>query len=302
MCGIMGYYSFGNTLPNKITITNMFALLETRGKDAAGFAFFKDNNLVIHKDAIKSSEMIKTDDWKNLELPRIMILHCRMKTQGTEKNNANNHPLFNKQGLCIVHNGIIYNDKEIFGTKDRDGEVDSEAILAVLSSKQKGDKIKRVFDRLRGSFAFAAINKIEPDKLLLVKKDNPLGLYYDSEEDILYFCSEREIMLDALNLKKISKRGFNLGEGNYHYYDLENNHALIVNSEGVESYKKYRPVVDRDWWMEREMSRNYKNRNEMIAVECPYCLSIANYDPVKLFNRCDYCGQVLSEEEIGYVL
>ena len=50
MCGIMGYYSFGNTLPNKITITNMFALLETRGKDAAGFAFIKDNNLVIHKD------------------------------------------------------------------------------------------------------------------------------------------------------------------------------------------------------------------------------------------------------------
>jgi len=302
MCGIMGYYSFGSIMPNKITITNMFALLETRGKDAAGFAFIKDNNLVIHKEAIKSSEMIKTDEWKNLELPRIMILHCRMKTQGTEKNNANNHPLFNKQGLCIVHNGIIYNDKEIFGTKDRDGEVDSEAILAVLSSKQKGDKIKRVFDRLKGSFAFAAINKQEPDQLILVKKDNPLGLYYDSEDDILYFCSEREIMLDALNPKKISKRGFNLGEGNYHYYDLENNHALVVNSDGVESYKKYRPTVDRDWWMEREISRHSKNRNEMIEIECPYCLSIANYDPAKLLNRCDYCGEVLSEEEIGYVL
>ena len=34
------------------------------------------------------------------------ILHTRMKTQGSEKNNANNHPLFSKNGIAIVHNGI----------------------------------------------------------------------------------------------------------------------------------------------------------------------------------------------------
>jgi asparagine synthetase B (glutamine-hydrolysing) len=41
MCGIMGYYSFGNTLPDKDKITNMFSLLESRGRDASGFAFIK---------------------------------------------------------------------------------------------------------------------------------------------------------------------------------------------------------------------------------------------------------------------
>lgn len=302
MCGIMGYYSFGEFCPNKIEITNMFAMLETRGKDAAGFAFIRDKNLVIHKDGIKSSDMIKTDEWKNLELPKIMILHCRMKTQGTEKNNANNHPLFNKQGLCIVHNGIIHNDTEIFGKKDRDGEVDSEAILAVLSTRQKGDKIKRVFDRLEGSFAFAAIDKLEPDKLILVKKDNPLNLYYDISKDILYFCSERQIMTNALNIFKVSQRGFNLGEGSYHYYDIENNHALIINGDGVESYKKYTPMRERDWWMEREMSRNVRNKSDALLVECPYCLSTVRFDPTSMYNRCNYCGQILSEEELAYVL
>ena len=66
MCGIMGYYSFGNTLPDKDKITNMFSLLESRGRDASGFAFIRDNNLIVHKDAMKSSEFVKTNEWKEL--------------------------------------------------------------------------------------------------------------------------------------------------------------------------------------------------------------------------------------------
>ncbi|MCZ2267836.1 MAG: hypothetical protein LC124_03180, partial [Ignavibacteriales bacterium] len=180
MCGIMGYYSFGKTIPDKEKITNMFSLLETRGRDACGFAFIEDNNLIVHKKPIKSSELIKEADWESLTLPQVMILHTRMKTQGSEKNNANNHPLFSKNGIAIVHNGIIYNDKEIFGKKERDAEVDSESILHLLSIKTKGDRIKRLFDRIEGSFAVAVIDRNDPDKLILIKKDNPIDLYYDS--------------------------------------------------------------------------------------------------------------------------
>ena len=241
MCGIMGFFSFGNSLPDKEKITDMFSLLETRGRDASGFAFIDDNNLVVHKAPIKSSELIKTDEWKNLNLPKVMILHTRMKTQGSETNNANNHPLFSKNGIAIVHNGIIYNDKEIFGKKQRDAEVDSESILHLLSMKTKGDKIKKLFDRVEGSFAVAVVDKTAPDKLVLIKKDNPLDLYYNSEDDILYFCSEREIMQEALEIKQTTKRGFNLGEKDFHFYEMQNNYALIINKEGVESYQKYYP-------------------------------------------------------------
>jgi len=170
MCGIGGFYAFGHTKPNKDQITEMFSLLETRGRDASGYAFIKDGQLIVNKAPIKSSLFVKTEDWTKLELPKIMILHTRAATQGSNKIDANNHPLFSKQGVAIVHNGIIYNDKDIFSkTHKRDGEVDSEAILHVLSSKYKGDKIKRVFDKLDGSFAFAAINTNEPEKLILVK-------------------------------------------------------------------------------------------------------------------------------------
>jgi glucosamine 6-phosphate synthetase-like amidotransferase/phosphosugar isomerase protein len=297
MCGILGYYSFGSRMPDKNKITTMFGLLESRGRDAAGYSFIENGELVVHKAPIKSSDMIKSEDWKKLELPRVMILHCRMKTQGDEKNNANNHPLFSKNGIAIVHNGVIYNDKEIFGKKQRDAEVDSESILHLLSMKIRGDKIKRLFDRIEGSFAVAVIDKNDPEKLILIKKDNPIDLSLDAEDDILYFCSEKEIIKQALKIQSISSRGFNLGEGNYHSYEMQNNHSLIINSEGVESYQRYHPIRDR--WYDRKFQ--YPAYEDEIMIECPWCFCKTSYHEGKLFNKCEVCGMGINEEDL-YVI
>ncbi|MFA7420551.1 MAG: hypothetical protein WCZ90_12775 [Melioribacteraceae bacterium] len=297
MCGIMGYVCFGEQRPSKEHITEMFSLLETRGRDASGFAFIEDGQLTVQKAPIKSSQYVKSEDWKILSLPKIMILHTRAATQGSNKNQFNNHPLYSKAGLALIHNGIIQNDKEIFTKNQRDGEVDSEAILAVLSSKGKGDKIKRVFDRLEGSFAFAVINKDEPDNLTLVKKDNPIDLYYDDRNDILYFCSERRIMQEALQLKSKGCRGFNLGEEGFHFYEMKNNHGLVINSEGVESYTKYHP---RRFHHYRDRDFIYSTSNDEFIIECPYCLEQTNYFVGKLFNKCSNCGMDINEEELYY--
>ncbi|MBK6914983.1 MAG: hypothetical protein IPH11_15480 [Ignavibacteriales bacterium] len=299
MCGIMGFFSFGKTMPDKEKITNMFSLLESRGRDASGYAFIRDNNLIVNKAAIKSSEFVKTEDWKELELPSSMILHTRMKTQGSEKNNANNHPLFSKNGIAIVHNGIIYNDKEIFGKKQRDAEVDSESILHLLSMKMKGDKIKRLFERVEGSFAVAVLDKYQPERLVLIKKDNPIDLYYDSKDDIFYFCSEREIMQEALNIEKVSVRGFNLGEKDFHFYEMQNNYALFINREGVESYQKYYPSKSK--WFDRRYSYPLASDFEEMIIECPWCLSPTTYYNGKLFNKCQVCGAEINEEDL-YVI
>ncbi len=291
----MGYYCFGSKIPDKNNIARMFSLLESRGKDASGYAFVEKNELIVHKAPIKSSEMVKTNEWKKLDLPKIMILHCRMKTQGSELNNANNHPIFSKNGIAIVHNGVIYNDKEIFGKKERDAEVDSESILHLLSLKLKGDKVKRLFDKIEGSFAVAVIDKNEADKLTLIKKDNPIDLYYSSEDDILYFCSEKAIIKEALKIQSTSARGFNLGEGSYHSYEMQNNHCLLINSDGVESYQRYHPVRDR--WFER----NYHYYNEEIMIDCPWCFQKTSYYEGRLFNKCEACGMSINEEDL-YVI
>ena len=294
MCGIMGFYCFGDKKPDKIKISNMFSLLQCRGRDACGLAFIREEKLIVSKAPIPSSKMVQSKEWKELELPRIMILHTRMKTQGSEKDSNNNHPLYNKEGVAIVHNGIIHNDHEIFGkNQKRDGQVDSEAILAVISSKGKGDKIKKVFDRIDGSFAVAVIDKNNPEQLILIKKDNPLCIYYNSEDDILYFCSERQIMQEALSIISESKRGFNLGENQFHYYDMENNHGLVLNREGVDSYKKYNV---RDWWSEKA---SYGRHDiDLLRVQCPHCLSQTKYYAGVLHNKCEVCGAWITEEDL----
>jgi len=291
MCGIMGYYCWAENRPNKRNITNMFSLLQSRGRDSSGYAYLKDKRLVVVKDAVSSSKLIEHKDWQNLEMPKSFIAHTRLKTQGTEKLNVNNHPIYNKSGVAIVHNGMIHNDTEIFETEKRDGQVDSEAILAVLSSKAKGDKLKRVFDKLEGSFAFASIDQNDPDRLILVKKDNPDCLYLDTKDEILYFCSEKGIMQEALNIRANQCRGFNVGEQEFHYYEMENNHGLVLNNKGVESYKKYTPKTER-WYY-----RNIPNmREDTEIMTCPYCYEETFYDFGKLTNRCHICGSILTDE------
>lgn len=307
MCGIAGFYCFGKKRPNKDKVTELFKTLEYRGKDASGFAYIKDRALIVYKDAKKSSELVKEEEWLRLELPKSMILHTRWKTQGHQSQNVNNHPLYNKDGLCIVHNGMIYNDKEIFEKNKRDGEVDSEAILHILSMSKKGDKIKKVFDKLEGSYAFACIDRLNPDNLILVRKDNPIELYYDSSMDILYFCSERDMMQKSFELKKHTKRGFNTGEGEFHHYSMDNNHCMIIDKDGVSSYRKYTPKRESysreskwgygdDWYYGKKESKG----SQTYDIECPWCLGLTRWDDEAKFHRCDSCNQLITEEDLYY--
>ena len=139
------------------------------------------------------------------------------------------------------------------------------------------------------------IDKNEPDRLILIKKDNPIDLYYNSQDDILYFCSEKAIIKEALKIQSTSARGFNLGEGYYHSYEMQNNHGLLINKDGVESYQRFHPMRDR--WFDR----SYSYPNEEIMIECPWCFCKTSYHEGKLFNKCEVCGMGINEEDL-YVI
>ena len=113
------------------------------------------------------------------------------------------------------------------------------------------------------------------------------------EDDILYFCSERQIMQEALEIKSSSKRGFNTGESSYHYYQMENNHGLILNREGVESYRRYSA---KDWW---SRERSYGRHDiDLLRVQCPACLSQTKYYDGLYHNKCEVCGAEITEEDL----
>ena len=288
MCGIMGYYAFSDALPNKTALGAMFSMLESRGTDASGFAYVSDGELNVYKAPVKASGLIKSSVWKELSLPKVMIFHTRLKTKGCQLNNKNNHPLFTREGLCIVHNGQIYNDDQILSSH-RIAEVDSEAILSVLESYPEDLRLDKLFEKLIGPFAIASIDALNPDKLILVKHNNPVELYFDAENDILYFCSERWIMQKALNISSSVRRGFNLGEFGYHFFTMENDYAMVIGKYGIQSYREYKtptPVY------------NYVG---IFEVQCPVCLNYTKFNMLREENRCMHCNNVINEEEVDNV-
>lgn len=82
------------------------------------------------------------------------IVHTRAGTQGSEKDNNNNHPIVvprpNGDGHIVgVHNGIIVNDAQVFRNypeAERIAEVDSEAIFQLLAIHGEPGKLHTDLD------------------------------------------------------------------------------------------------------------------------------------------------------------
>lgn len=104
-------------------------------------------------------------------------------------------------------------------------------------------------------------------------------------------------MRESLNIEKETLRGFNIGEGSYHYYEMQNNYALIINKDGVESYKKYYP--SRSKWFDRRY--RYESMPEEMIIECPWCLAQTTYYDGKLWNKCEVCGMGINEEDLNVI-
>lgn len=108
--------------------------METRGTDAAGFAYAtRDGSEGYYKDHVVGSQLpLKL-------LPRradTVILHTRMATHGTKFDNTNNHPVLSPDhSIRLVHNGVIYNHddlRDILTSGHSLADVDTAVIPAAL--------------------------------------------------------------------------------------------------------------------------------------------------------------------------
>jgi glucosamine 6-phosphate synthetase-like amidotransferase/phosphosugar isomerase protein len=134
MCGIAGA-SLNPTEPIDATAlaTQMLLGIEDRGRHATGTAWLSDDGQTwVSKAAIPASTYVQGE-----HVPATaptFIGHTRWATQGKAANNDNNHPV-DVGGIVGIHNGVIYNDDELFdliGANKRIAQVDTEAIFATL--------------------------------------------------------------------------------------------------------------------------------------------------------------------------
>lgn len=189
-----------------------------------------------HKTALKASDFIK---YGRLTLPRhagACIMHTRAKTQGSEQDNRNNHPIVVADGRMVgVHNGMLWNDDDIFrylGADLRIGQVDSEAIFALLA--HSNTSVEESLSTLEGSVACAWMTTDEgPDTLHLARVSQSPLIVGQTEGGSLLFASTEWTLKDAAE---------RLGLELTHVRHTPEGQHLIVKEGKVEDVRTFDPA------------------------------------------------------------
>lgn len=205
MCGIAGFYCFGEARPILEEVQAIWKANEYRGKDAAGLAYIneKGESLYFKQPGGHSyvASQVADETWAAVLKSHVGIFHTRQATQGDPKDGENNHPVIALNWL-ITHNGIIGNDDDLwakYGSKyTRPGEVDSSAINLVLgdSADPWSTRVGRL-GLLMGSAAFAGWYSGDIQNVLLGRTvGSPLYIGTDRSRRILFWSSVSHVLDD----------------------------------------------------------------------------------------------------------
>lgn len=209
MCGLAAAF-FGGISPSgemrdrhwELFRRNLLAN-EKRGREATGVAVVQRTGIRrVWKFPCPASEFVLRPEFERAreafcENTVCLLGHTRLPTKGCQSVRTNNQPIVTGSVIGI-HNGEIENDNLLFSVLGlrRRGEVDSEAIFAVLSGipgELGGDArvraLRERIDRIEGRFAFAAMDMRHPEELLVVRQDVPLSMHYDAGSDALLLSS-----------------------------------------------------------------------------------------------------------------
>lgn len=194
MCGIIGY--IGDKKASEVLITGL-SRLEYRGYDSAGIALMKNKDIFIYKAEGKLNNLVEVlKDKKNIcDSSHIGIGHIRWATHGLPTT-VNAHPhTCNCKSLTLVHNGIIENYQELKEELEKYGckfvsQTDTEVAAHLIAHEYGKNKnllkaMQAAVKKIQGAFAFCAIHKNEPDKIVVAKRNAPLVIGLGENENFI---------------------------------------------------------------------------------------------------------------------
>jgi glutamine---fructose-6-phosphate transaminase (isomerizing) len=191
MCGIVGAISGRNIVP--ILIEGL-KRLEYRGYDSAGIAVLDEHHKLVRIRTVgKVQELEKALEERPVS-GRLGIAHTRWATHGVPSE-RNAHPHISRDGLAVVHNGIIENHDELREDLKRLGyEFSSETDTEVIAHRthyhftKLGDLFKAVratVAELEGAYALAVVSQHEPGRLIVARVGCPVVLGLGVEENFV---------------------------------------------------------------------------------------------------------------------
>ena len=199
MCGIVGV--IGNNKTTDILL-NGLEKLEYRGYDSAGIYVNNQNGkdfLVKEVGKISKLENAVGDDVQG----SVGIGHTRWATHG-KPTIENAHPHFSEdERFYLVHNGVLTNYEELknkyLNDVDFKSQTDTEVAVQLVDHFAKegldGEKaFRKALSLIQGSYAFAMVDKEQPDRIFVAKNKSPLLIGLGDGFNVI--CSDAMAMLD----------------------------------------------------------------------------------------------------------
>ncbi len=237
MCCLFGIYNYKQNL-NMSQMNHILSVLskesEARGTDATGIAYNADHKLHIYKRALPAHQM-------KFHLPsgvHYVMGHTRMTTQGSEKQNCNNHPFRGFAGqdrFALAHNGVLYNDHVLQKNHHLPATpIKTDSYVAVQLLEKYGelsfDSLTAMAQKLEGSFTITVMDK--HNHLYIIRGNNPICLYHYPEWGLFLYASTEAILKQA-----IQKILFPLGH--YEKCLVDMGEILKIRPDGQQEYREF---------------------------------------------------------------
>ena len=211
MCGIVGAVAARDIVP---VLIEGLRRLEYRGYDSAGIAVLESSG---HLKRLRTVGKVKNLQDALDASPTsggLGIAHTRWATHGVPSE-RNAHPHISKDGLAIVHNGIIENHETLREELRRGGytftsETDTEVIAHRIHHHLQRTRdlfaaVAATVAELEGAYALAVLSESDPERIVLAREGCPVVIGLG--EDANYAAS------DVAALLPVTRRFMFLEEG-----------------------------------------------------------------------------------------
>ncbi|CAD6545093.1 Glutamine--fructose-6-phosphate aminotransferase [isomerizing] [Paraburkholderia kirstenboschensis] len=236
MCGIVGAAAQRNIVP---VLIEGLRRLEYRGYDSCGVAVLGEGGPARARSVARVADL--DEQVRDSHLGGITgIAHTRWATHGAPVTD-NAHPIFSKDALALVHNGIIENYESLREMLRGKGytfvsQTDTEVIAHLIHSLYRGDlfaAVREAVAQLHGAYAIAVLHKDQPHTVVGARQGSPLVVGLGDGENFL--------ASDALALAGSTERFIFLEEGDVCELTLEG--VRIADREGNEVSREVRQVA-----------------------------------------------------------
>ena len=242
MCGIVGAVARRDIVP---VLIEGLRRLEYRGYDSCGVAVYDPAGGGQLRRARTVSRVADLDAQVRASglAGSTGICHTRWATHGAPVT-VNAHPIFSRDEIAVVHNGIIEN-YEALRTRLKargyvfESQTDTEVIAHLIHSHYEGDlflAVQRAAAELKGAYAIAVFCKAEPQRVVGARQGNPLVLGVGVNAS----AGETFLASDAMALAGTTDQIIYLEEGDV--ADIGLDHYAIVDGSGKPVVRELRTV------------------------------------------------------------